>query len=64
MGICDSVKGKNRTNEVEISNSPLNKVDRYISIVSLSICKIEYSNRKGTGFLIKLKKRMKKIHIF
>ena len=57
MGICDSVKGKNRTNEVEISNSPLNKVDRFISIVSLSICKNEYSNRKGTGFLIKLKKR-------
>ena len=57
MGICDSVKGKNRTNEVEISNSPLNKVDRYISIVSLSICKIKYSNRKGTGFLIKLKKK-------
>jgi len=56
MGICDSINDKTRINEVEISNSPLNKVDRWISYISPSICKIKCLNKKGTGCLIKLKK--------
>ena len=56
MGICDSDKNKNRINQVEISNSPFNKIKANIVIISPSICKIKYLNRKGTGFLIKLKK--------
>ena len=57
MGICDSAIDKNRIKEVEISNSPLNIINKYIYNVAASIYKINYSNKKGTGFLIKLKKR-------
>ena len=44
----------NRTNEVETKNSEIKEVDISLTKVVKSICKITYSNKCGTGFLIKL----------
>ena len=57
MGVCGNLKEnrKRKVNEVEISESPLTVLDKSISLVSPSICRIKFFNRNGTGFLIKLK---------
>ena len=68
MGMCRStnnINGKsrkkrkkdpNRIDEVEIEDSPMITINKYIYTVSPSICKIKCLNRKGTGFFIKIKK--------
>ena len=45
---------EDRINEVEIKNSEIKEVDVSLTKVVKSICKITYSNKCGTGFLIKL----------
>ena len=45
-----------RIKEVEIGYSKITKVNTYLFSVCQSVCKILYQNKKGTGFLIKLKK--------
>jgi len=65
MGVCGSNYNINRENrynkiyrknEVKIRGSILNEIDKNINDVSPSVCKIKISKRKGTGFLIKIKK--------
>jgi len=57
MGICSnsSENRKKKVNEVEIFESSLTVLDKSISLVSPSICRIIFFNRNGTGFFIKLK---------
>ena len=65
MGLCEANYNKNnnysynnndRIKEVEIDNSVLKKVNTYLVMACNSVCKIIYQDKKGTGFLIKLKK--------
>ena len=69
MGVCGNIndingkntkkrkknRNKNRVNEVEIEGSEFIKIDKNIINASPSVCKIKILNRKGTGFLIKIK---------
>ena len=53
MGIpCNGEKSK-RHNESLITGSALKKVDRNLSIVAKSICKIFLEGKNGSGFFIK-----------
>ena len=52
MGSSGSKKSK-RQNEVKTDNE-IYSIDSNLYDVCPSICKILYSNKKGTGFLIKL----------
>ena len=65
MGLCESNYNKNnnysynnnnRIKEVVTDNSVIKKVNTYLVSVCQSVCKIIYQDKKGTGFLIKLKK--------
>ena len=42
-----------------LTNNPLNKIDKNIYTVIKSVCKIEVSDGRGSGFLIKFKKNKK-----
>ena len=53
MGSCDCNK-KTRINEVETDGSGIHSIDSYLYKVCPSLCKIIYSNKNGTGFLIRL----------
>ena len=54
MGLCDSNQKENRENEVKTGNSTIYSIDSNLFDVYPSICKIFYSNNRGSGFLIRL----------
>jgi len=65
MGVCGNMHNINtekknikkyRINQVEIGGSNLNEIDKNINDVSPSVCKIILPKKKGSGFLIKIKK--------
>ena len=53
MGSCDCIR-KTRINEVETDGSGIHPIDSYLYNVCPKICKILYSNKKGSGFFIRL----------
>ena len=53
---------EDRVNEVETLESEIKKIDINLYEVIKSICKIQYKNTCGTGFLIKLYKEGKELH--
>ena len=53
MGSCDCNR-KTRINEVKTDGSGIHSIDSYLYKVCPSLCKIIYSNKNGTGFLIRL----------
>ena len=58
MGVCENKNKTGKKEEVEIKGSDIHQIDPFLYDVLPSICKIIYLNKIGTGFFIKLNKKI------